>query len=156
MNEEKNPTQIAFNFGPVNGNVEKQEIHMTERPNPKQAEEADGCCSTTTDARSTEAAGQKTDTPEEENAEGLSIGQLLILFEAALDVTLDASYTNQSALAELISKVSGKKQSSVRQKICAGLDYDKPQTRRDAELVASLLDALKPSLAQKIRNNVNE
>lgn len=28
MNEEQASAQIAFNFGPVNGNVEKQEIHL--------------------------------------------------------------------------------------------------------------------------------
>lgn len=141
MNQEQKPTQIAFNFGPVNGNVEKQEIHLD-----KSAE-----------------AQQPSGTDEEEEgktAEGmpgkcaLSVKQLIILFMETLDITLDATDINQSALARLIAQVSGYTEKSVRPKIAKGVDYDEKQTRHDAELIAALLDEIKPELAERIRNNI--
>lgn len=98
-----------------------------------------------------------TETIEEEPEVGqLTTQQLVILFEALLDVSLDPQYTNQSALANLLSRISGYKPNSIRQKITSGVDYDKPQVKMDAQLVASLLDKIKPDLAEKLRNNVAE
>lgn len=98
-----------------------------------------------------------TETIEEEpEVEQLTTQQLIILFEALLDVSLDPQYTNQSALANLLSRISGYKPNSIRQKITSGVDYDKPQVKMDAQLVASLLDKIKPDLAEKLRNNVAE
>ena len=82
--------------------------------------------------------------------------QLIILFMETLDVTLDASGINQSALAKLIAQVSGYAENTVRPKIAKGVDYDAKQTRQDAERIAALLDGIKPELAEKIRNNVRE
>jgi len=93
---------------------------------------------------------------DEPEVEQLTTQQLVILFEAILDISLDPAYTNQSALANLISKVSGYKQSSVRAKITSKIDYDKQQAKADAQHVASLLDKIKPDLANKLRNNVAE
>lgn len=98
-----------------------------------------------------------TETIEEElEVEQLTTQQLVILFETLLDVSLDPQYTNQSALANLLSRISGYKPNSIRQKITSGVDYDKPQVKMDAQLVASLLDKIKPDLAEKLRNNVAE
>lgn len=130
MNEEQASAQIAFNFGPVNGNVEKQEIHL-DKPVDKGDDVAGG-------------------------RGVLSVKQLIILFMEMLDVTLDASGINQSALAKLIAQVSGYAENTVRPKIAKGVDYDAKQTRQDAERIAALLDGIKPELAEKIRNNVRE
>lgn len=136
MNEEQASAQIAFNFGPVNGNVEKQEIHL-DKPVDK---------------------GDKSDKGDDvAGGRGvLSVKQLIILFMEMLDVTLDASGINQSALAKLIAQVSGYAENTVRPKIAKGVDYDAKQTRQDAERIAALLDGIKPELAEKIRNNVRE
>lgn len=92
----------------------------------------------------------------EPEVEQLTTQQLVILFEALLDVSLDSNYTNQSALATLLSRISGYKQSSMRAKITMGIDYDKPQAKSDVAVVAALLDKIRPDLAEKLRNNVAE
>lgn len=148
MNEEQASAQIAFNFGPVNGNVEKQEIYIDK---PVEGDKGDN------------VEGDKGDNVEGDKGDDvaggrgvLSVKQLIILFMEMLDVTLDASGINQSALAKLIAQVSGYAENTVRPKIARGVDYDAKQTRQDAERIAALLDGIKPELAEKIRNNVRE
>lgn len=141
MNEEQASAQIAFNFGPVNGNVEKQEIHLD-----KPVDKSDKGDDVVGDKGDDVAGGRGV----------LSVKQLIILFMEMLDVTLDASGINQSALAKLIAQVSGYAENTVRPKIAKGVDYDAKQTRQDAERIAALLDGIKPELAEKIRNNVRE
>ncbi|RHI09837.1 hypothetical protein DW182_06355 [Bacteroides sp. AM16-24] len=141
MNEEQASAQIAFNFGPVNGNVEKQEIHLD-----KPVDKGDKSDNVVGDKGDDVAGGRGV----------LSVKQLIILFMEMLDVTLDASGINQSALAKLIAQVSGYAENTVRPKIAKGVDYDAKQTRQDAERIAALLDGIKPELAEKIRNNVRE
>lgn len=142
MNEEQASAQIAFNFGPVNGNVEKQEIHL-DKPVDKSVDKGDDGV----DDRGDDGPGGRG---------VLSVKQLIILFMEMLDVTLDASGINQSALAKLIAQVSGYAENTIRPKIAKGVDYDAKQTRQDAERIAALLDGIKPELAEKIRNNVRE
>jgi hypothetical protein len=144
MKEEQNSAQIAFNFGPVNGNVEKQEIHL-DKPVDK-GDKSDKGDNVVGDKGDDVAGGRGV----------LSVKQLIILFMEMLDVTLDASGINQSALAKLIAQVSGYAENTVRPKIAKGVDYDAKQTRQDAERIAALLDGIKPELAEKIRNNVRE
>lgn len=92
---------------------------------------------------------------EEKDSEGqLDNRQLVLLFMELLNVPLGAEFTNQSALAELISKVSGKSKKSLLNSIREGVDYENNKTKKDAELIASLLSELKPDLAQQIRNNI--
>lgn len=152
MNEEQASAQIAFNFGPVNGNVEKQEIHL-DKPVDK-GDKSD---------KGDDVVGDKGDNVVGDKGDDvaggrgvLSVKQLIILFMEMLDVTLDASGINQSALAKLIAQVSGYAENTVRPKIAKGVDYDAKQTRQDAERIAALLDGIKPELAEKIRNNVRE
>lgn len=147
MKEEQNSAQIAFNFGPVNGNVEKQEIHL-DKPVDK------GDKSDKSDKGDNVVGDKGDDGPGGRGV--LSVKQLIILFMEMLDVTLDASGINQSALAKLIAQVSGYAENTVRPKIAKGVDYDAKQTRQDAERIAALLDGIKPELAEKIRNNVRE
>lgn len=152
MNEEQASAQIAFNFGPVNGNVEKQEIHL-DKPVDKgdKSDKGDNVVGDKDD----DVVGDKGD--DVAGGRGvLSVKQLIILFMEMLDVTLDASGINQSALAKLIAQVSGYAENTVRPKIAKGVDYDAKQTRQDAERIAALLDGIKPELAEKIRNNVRE
>lgn len=95
---------------------------------------------------------------EEEKAENghLNIQQLILLFMEMLDLTLDPTFTNQSELARLIAAVSGFKFESIRPKIAKGISYDKKQVKQDAQRVASLLEKVKPGLAERIRRNINE
>ena len=152
MNEEQASAQIAFNFGPVNGNVEKQEIHL-DKPVDKGDKSDKG--ENVVGDKGDNVVGDKGD--DVAGGRGvLSVKQLIILFMEMLDVTLDASGINQSALAKLIAQVSGYAENTVRPKIAKGVDYDAKQTRQDAERIAALLDGIKPELAEKIRNNVRE
>lgn len=80
--------------------------------------------------------------------------QLVIMSEALLDVSLSSQFTNIKALARFISKVSGRSEGSIRTCINNGIDYDNAHVRNDVEAVAGLLDAIKPELAQLLRNNI--
>ena len=86
-------------------------------------------------------------------AGSLTISQLVILFSSMLNVGLDPSFDNQSSLATFIARVSGKEFESIRQKIM-GLARAKTttkQTKKDAEIVAKMLDTYNPKLANEIR-----
>ncbi len=85
--------------------------------------------------------------------EQLSNRQLIILFEAILDISLSSADTNIKALAKLLSQVSGRSQGSIRGLIST-VDYENQQTKQDAEIVASLLKPLKPDIAESILNNI--
>ena len=67
---------------------------------------------------------------------------------------MKAKRLSLEALARLISRVSGHSEGSVRTCINGGIDYDKSSVKNDVEVVASLLDTVKPKLAQMLRNNV--
>lgn len=84
----------------------------------------------------------------------LTIGQLVILFSSVLNVSLDPTFDNQSSLATFIARVSGKEFESIRQKIMSLAKAKKPgkQTKKDAEIVAKMLDAYNPQLASEIRD----
>ena len=87
-------------------------------------------------------------------ADGLSIGQQVLLFSELLGVGLDPTYDNQSQLAEFIAKTTGGNPESIRQKIieiCKMSDYTR-QVKNDAELVAKLLEQYKPRLANDLRS----
>lgn len=102
-------------------------------------------------------AEEKAEVGEEKAEEGrLNIQQLILLFMEMLDLTLDPTFTNQSELARLIAAVSGFKFESIRPKIAKGISYDKKQVKQDAQRVASLLEKVKPELAERIRCNINE
>ncbi len=132
MNSENN--NILFQFGPLHGNVEIQEIHC------KQPESF---------VEETTEKGEDID-----NLKTLSIGQLVILFGSLFNLTLDASFTNQSQLSDLISRVSGKSSQSIRQKVMelAKMDSYTKQVKIDAELVAKLIEKLNPQLSREIRD----
>lgn len=87
-------------------------------------------------------------------ADGLTIGQQVLLFSELLGVGLDPTYDNQSQLAEFIAKVTGGNPDSIRQKIIEiskMSDYTR-QVKTDAELVAKLIEPYKPELATDLRN----
>ena len=75
------------------------------------------------------------------DSERLDTAQVIMLFESLLNVSLDPSHTNISALSKLIAKVSGYKEGSVRTKINQKRDYDNAKAKKDAEM---LLELLKP------------
>lgn len=104
-----------------------------------------------------EAKAEEAEEVEEKAENGrLNIQQLILLFMEMLDLTLDPTFTNQSELARLIAAVSGFKFNSIRPKITKGISYDKKQVKQDAQRVASLLEKVKPGLAERIRRNINE
>ena len=86
----------------------------------------------------------------------LTIQQLIILFEATLNISLDPIFLNQSALAKLIAGISGYKFESIRSKIASRIDYDNKYVKADASKVAALIKEIRPDLAEKIINNTKE
>ena len=84
----------------------------------------------------------------------MTIGQQVLLFSELLETGLDPSYDNQSQLADFIAKVTGGNAESIRQKIidiAKMSDYTK-QIKKDAEVVAKLIEPYKPKLATDLRN----
>lgn len=84
----------------------------------------------------------------------LSIGQQVILFSELLGIGLDPTYDNQSQLADFIATVTGGNPDSIRQKIIdiAKMPEYTKQVKKDAEVVAKLIESYKPKLATDIRN----
>lgn len=105
---------------------------------------------------------QEDATKEKSNRKGnthegqFTIQQLIILFDSLLNVPLNPQNTNIKAVSELIAKVSGYDSESIRAKLNESLDFDKHQTRLDAETLASLLDKIKPELARILRNEARD
>ena len=87
-------------------------------------------------------------------ADQLTVRQLIILFEQLLNVSLDASGTNITALATLIEKVSGYKANGIRTTVndLAKRGYDSAPVRNDIERLAVLVEKVKPDLAAQLRN----
>lgn len=99
-------------------------------------------------------ADSKKPTNDDKKGDTLSNRQLIILFEQLLNVPLTAEYTNQNALAKLISRVSGKSHGSIRQKIIDGIDYDDENTRNDLEVLIALIEPVSQKIAERMRNNI--
>ena len=78
----------------------------------------------------------------------------MILFSELLETGLDPSYDNQSQLADFIAKATGGNAESIRQKIIdiAKMSVYTKQIKKDAEVVAKLIEPYKPKLATDIRN----
>ncbi len=172
MKVEKNTARILYNFGPVNGGkVITQNVHICsaqteeekteEEEEVKEVEEVEHAVEERIVERNAVAEiPDATEVPLEslgcETSEKAvaNINQTLMFFEAALNTSFDSHHINQSALAELISFLTGKKKGSIRTKITEGIGYDGPQEKQDAAHLAKLLDDVSPELAQRIRNNI--
>lgn len=88
----------------------------------------------------------------------LDTAQLIILFETLLNVTLDASQTNLSALSKLIAKISGYKEGAVRTKINqkARGSYDNAKAKRDAAILVELLKPIDKVNVLRVVNRLKE
>ena len=84
----------------------------------------------------------------------LDNSQLVILFTELLQLDLDPTHTNFSALAELISRVSGKKKNGLRKRISEGVDYENKKTKNDIKLIISLTEELKPDFAKRLKKSI--
>lgn len=78
--------------------------------------------------------------------------QLMILFDLFLNKGFSTEHCNQKALATLLSRVSGRSEGSIRQKIRAGVDFEAGDVHNDVRLLAQLLEPIDSSLAQKMEN----
>ena len=78
--------------------------------------------------------------------------QLMILFDLFLNKGFSTEYCNQKALATLLSRVSGRSEGSIRQKIRDGVDYEIEDVHNDVNLLAQLLEPIDGSLAEKMKN----
>ena len=173
MKVEKNTARILYNFGPVNGGkVMTQNVHIcsaqteeekTEEEDEKEEVKEVNEVKEVEHVVEVEAVAEipdATEVPLESRGCEVSgkavanINQTLMFFEAALNTSFDSHHINQSALAELISFLTGKKKGSIRTKITEGIGYDGPQEKQDATYLAKLLDDVSPELAQRIRNNI--
>ncbi len=129
--------QIAFNFGPVKGNVTEQHIHPTQPPQPAE--------SATTETHPQE---------QEKERKRLSISQAVILFSALLGEPLEQGFgKHKTQLAELISQVTGYSAGSIRQKIMeiGKMDVYPHNIQQDAETVAKILQPYNSQAASDIR-----
>jgi hypothetical protein len=78
--------------------------------------------------------------------------QLMILFDLFLNKGFSTEFCNQRALATLLSRVSGRSEGSIRQKIREGVDYEIEDVRNDVNLLVQLLEPIDNTLAKKMRN----
>jgi len=112
---------------------------------------------------SEDIAGLLEDLPQSDHAESDTDGddegmprltnrQLMILFDLFLNKGFSTEYCNQKALAILLSRVSGRSEESIRQKIRCGVDYEIADVHNDVKLLAQLLEPIDSSLAEKMRN----
>lgn len=96
--------------------------------------------------------------PDKETADSkvdqLTNRQLIILFENLLNVALQSEYTNISAFADLISRVSGRSSGSVRQKIMAGNSYDDVSIKQDVRKLIALVEPISKEKAEILRRNI--
>lgn len=130
-------TQIAINFGPVNGNVIEQHIHPIQPSQPSEP-----------------ATAEETAQESETERKQLSISQAVILFAALLGEPLEQGYgQHKTQLADLISQVTGYKPGSIRQKIMeiGKMDVYPHNIQQDAEMVAKIIDPYNSQAASDIR-----
>ena len=78
--------------------------------------------------------------------------ELMILFDLFLNKGFSTEFCNQKALATLLSRVSGRSEGSIRQKIREGGDYEIEDVHNDVNLLAQLLEPIDNTLAEKMRN----
>ena len=158
-------TQIAINFGPVNGHIKEQHIH------PVQPTAAAGQAYDAPDGRTQGSAGAQSSPQDSAGAQTspndaanqqtspqdgakLSIGQAVIFFSALLGEPLEQGYgQHKTRLAELISQVTGYKAGSVRQKIMeiGRMDVYPHHIQQDAEMVAKIIQPYNAQAASDIR-----
>ncbi len=90
----------------------------------------------------------------DDKTEQLTNRQLILLFEVILNIPLTPEFTNQKALAKLLSKVSGRSAEAIRQKIMQGVNYDEPSVKKDVKALVSLIKPLSPRFAEIMENNI--
>ena len=78
--------------------------------------------------------------------------QLMILFDLFLNKGFSTEFCNQRALATLLSRVSGRSEGSIRQKIREGVDYEIEDVCNDVNMLAQLLEPIDKTLAEKMKN----
>lgn len=146
-------TQIAINFGPVNGNVIEQHIHTpppsqpTEQ-SPDQPRDASEAQQNPQSSQPAEASASSVPTNR------LTIAQAVILFSALLGEPLEQGYgKHKTQLADLISAATGYKAGSIRQKIMeiGKMDVYPHNIQQDAETVAKMIQPYNSQVASDIR-----
>ena len=126
-------TQIAINFGPVNGNVIEQHIHPIQAPQSSMEE------------------SEPSDSPASKK---LSISQAVILFSSLLGEPLEQGFgKHKTQLAELISAVTGYSAGSIRQKIMeiGKMDVYPHHIQQDAEIVEKIIRPYNSQIANDIQ-----
>ncbi len=140
MNE-KDITNIAFNFAPINGNIEEQNVNYNIPENKSDA-----------------GAQQENGEPKTDR---LSQRELVILMSELLGVSsLQKEYLpgGQDALAYIVSLMSGDSQNSIRQKIRELAEEQQKgkfvlKTVKGAEKVADLIKKFNSQIASNIREH---
>ena len=92
------------------------------------------------------------ETPVKE-ADRLTNRQLVILFTHLLDVGTTPDTVNVTALAKLLSQVSGRSAGSMRQTIMQGVDYAKVPVHNDVDALCALVRPISEGKASLIRNS---
>ena len=140
-------TQIAINFGPVNGNVIEQHIHPIQ---PKG--ESGGQVHDPGDAR--DHATSPLDSEQAPDKKQLTISQAVILFSSLLGEPLEQGFgKHKTQLADLISAVTGYSAASIRQKIMeiGKMDVYPHNIQQDAAIVEKIIKPYNSQVASDIR-----
>lgn len=89
-----------------------------------------------------------------ETGDKLTITQLIILFSQTYNIALSSEYTNIQQFAGFLSRVSGHKQGSIRQRIMQGIDYENPNIKKEARTLAEMISPFNSEIAQRILNDI--
>ena len=141
-------TQIAINFGPVNGNILQQHVHPVQ---PPQTSDKD---SEAQAAESVDCQPQTTNPSDSPASKKLSISQAVILFSSLLGEPLEQGFgKHKTQLAELISAVTGYSAGSIRQKIMeiGKMDVYPHHIQQDAEIVEKIIRPYNAQIANDIQ-----
>ena len=110
-----------------------------------------------TDRMTHTKAGEETDGRQEAAIESeagqLTNRQIVILMASLMGISLSPTETSHSELSRFLSRLTGRSHQSLRQSIIsyANDGLDKASAKRDARLVASLVERFCPQVAERIR-----
>ena len=115
-----------------------------------------------TDRMTDTKAGEETDGRQEAAIESeagqLTNRQIVILMASLMGISLSPTETSHSELSRFLSRLTGRSHQSLRQSIIsyANEGLDKASAKRDARLVASLVERFCPQVAERIRCDAEE
>lgn len=99
---------------------------------------------------------QTVETEENGKAKKLTNNQLLIFLDTFLDVGFTKETTNVNAYSKLIGLIAGENPGTIRSAMnrMKNVDYESDAIKKDVKYLVSLLEPVKPELANKMRKQI--